>query len=375
MEDAKDRVICNLKSARVRKKLSQNELAERVGIKRQAIYDMESGRYMPNTLTALRLARELDCRVEALFILEDLKNGQSVTLAEKAVFSDARVSVVRIRNRLIAYPMDGKWLHGDGFQAADGMLCKDGATVQLLQAEESLNKSILLLGCDPAFALLSSHVSRHAGDTRVHCRFASSHAAVKALAAGQAHVAGTHLHNSDASESNISFVEKMLPGTKVMLFAFSVFEEGLMVASGNPLNIRTASDLAKGNIRLVNRESGAALRVLLDDCLARAGVPTEAVNGYDQLVSSHSQGAQMVAYKLADAALGLRAVAVSHGLDFVPIQAVRCDLVIPYDLLDIAAIKILLDVLQTQAMRKELSSLPGYDASSTGKLIGEVNSR
>ena len=375
MEDAKDRVICNLKPARVRKKLSQSELAERVGIKRQAIYDMESGRYMPNTLIALRLARELDCRVEDLFILDVPENGQPVTLAEKAVFSDARVSVVRIRNRLIAYPMDGKWLHGDGFQAADGMLCKDGATVQLLHAEESLKKNILLLGCDPAFSLLSSHVSRHAGDIRVHCRFASSHAAVKALASGQAHVAGTHLHNSNASESNISLVENMLPGTKVMLFAFSMFEEGLMVAPGNPLNIRTASDLAKGETRLVNREPGAALRVLLDDCLASAGVPTEAVNGYDQLVSSHSQGAQMVVYKLADAALGLRAVAVAHGLDFVPIQAVRCDLVIPYDLLDLAAVKILLDVLQTQAMRKELSSLPGYDASCTGKLIGEVNSR
>jgi putative molybdopterin biosynthesis protein len=58
MEDAKDRVICHLKSARVLKKLSQLELAERVGIKRQAIYDMESGRYMPNTLIALRLARD-----------------------------------------------------------------------------------------------------------------------------------------------------------------------------------------------------------------------------------------------------------------------------------------------------------------------------
>ena len=64
MEDAKDQVICNLKPARVRKKLSQSELAERVGIKRQAIYDMESSRYMPYTLIALRLARELDCRVE-----------------------------------------------------------------------------------------------------------------------------------------------------------------------------------------------------------------------------------------------------------------------------------------------------------------------
>lgn len=375
MEDAKDRVICHLKSARVLKKLSQLELAERVGIKRQAIYDMESGRYMPNTLIALRLARELDCRVEDLFILNVTENGQPVTLAENATVTDARVSVVRIRNRLIAYPMDGKWLNGDGFQAADGMLSKDGGKVQLLQSEESLKKNILLLGCDPAFALLSSHVARYASDARLHCRFASSHAAVKALASGHAHVAGTHLHNSDATESNISLVENMMTGTRVMLFAFSMFEEGLMVAPGNPLNIRTASDLAKDDIRLVNRESGAALRVLLDDCLRRSGVPSEAVSGYENLVASHSQGAQMVAFRLADAALGLRAVAVAHGLDFVPIQAVRCDLVIPYDLLDLSAVKILLEVLQSHAMRKELSSLPGYDASSTGKLIGEVNSR
>ena len=365
-------VICNLKPARVLKKLSQSELAERVGIKRQAIYDIEAGRYVPNTLIALRLARELDCRVEDLFVLEVPGNGQSVTLAEKTAFPDTRVSVVKIRDRLIAYPMDGNWLQGDGFQAADGLLNKDYNGVELLQTEEFIKKNILLMGCDPAFALLSSHVSRHSNDTRILCRFASSHAAVKALASGQTHLAGTHLHNLDALESNISLVKKMLTGTKVMLFAFSVFEEGLMVAPGNPLKIHSISDLAKGRIRMVNRESGSALRVLFDDCLLRAGIPTESVFGYDRLVTNHRQGAQMVAYDLADAALGLRVIAVAYGLDFVTIQAVRCDLVIPHDLLDISAVKILLDVLQMRALRKELSSLPGYDVSSTGKFIGEV---
>ena len=373
MEDVKERVICKLKTARMRKKLSQSDLAERVGIKRQAVYDMESGRYMPNTLIALRLARELECRVEDLFVLEMPDDGQPVTLAENTVVSDARVSVARVRNRLVAYPMDGKWLQGDGFQAADGLLHPGGTTVQLLQSEEILNKNIVLLGCDPAFSLLSSHVSRHAGDIRVHCRFASSHAAVQGLAAGHAHAAGTHMHNTDASESNILLVQKMLTGTNVMVFAFSQFEEGLMVAPGNPLQIRSVADLARGDVRMVNREPGAALRALLDDCLACAGVPTDAVNGYHQLVDSHRQGAQMVTYHLADAALGLRAVAVAHGLDFVPIQSVRCDLVIPYDLLDLASVKVVLDVLQSHALRKELSSLPGYDASCTGKLIGEVN--
>ena len=372
MDDSRDRVICHLKSARRLKKLSQNELAERVGIKRQAIYDMESGRYTPNTTIALRLAKELACRIEDLFVLDTPEEDVSVTLAENAAAVNARVSVVRIRDRLIAYPVDGRWLNGDGFQAADGMIGADGQTVHLLQPESSIEKNILLMGCDPAFALLSAHAARRSGDTRIHCRFASSHAAVKALAAGQTHVAGTHLHNSDITESNIALAEKVLVDAKVMVFAFSMFEEGLMVAPGNPLDIRTVADLAKENVRLVNREPGAALRVLLDDCLQHAGVPSEAVHGYNHLVLTHNHGAQMVAYGLADAALGLRAVATACGLDFVAIQSVRCDLVIPCDLLDIPGIKIVLDVLQTHAMRRELSSLPGYDASCTGKLIGKV---
>jgi putative molybdopterin biosynthesis protein len=136
------------------------------------------------------------------------------------------------------------------------------------------------------------------------------------------------------------------------------------------LGIRTPADLAKGMIRLVNREPGAALRVLLDDCLARADVPQKEIAGYERLVPGHIEGAQMVAYNLADAALGLRAVATAFGLDFVLMQAVRCDLVIPNDLVDHPAIRVVLDILQTKALRDELASLPGYESSCTGTLIG-----
>jgi putative molybdopterin biosynthesis protein len=53
-------------------------------------------------------------------------------------------------------------------------------------------------------------------------------------------------------------------------------------------------------------------------------------------------------------------------------EAVRCDLVIPCDFLDHAPVKILLDVLQTRSLRSELASLPGYDSTCTGKVIGQV---
>ena len=145
-----------------------------------------------------------------------------------------------------------------------------------------------------------------------------------------------------------------------------------MVAPGNPHGIRTVADLTGSGVRFVNREEGAALRILLDEHLARAGVRTEAISGYNNLVSNHTQGALMVIYDLADAALGLRAIAAAHGLDFIPIEAVRCDLVIPVDLMDHPAVKIILDVLQTRTFREELASLPGYESSCTGKVIGNI---
>ena len=371
MKVEKDQVICNLRPVRQAKGLSQSELALRVGVKRQAVYDMETGRYVPNTALALRIARELGCRIETLFSLDDSEGEKPITLVEKASAPNARVSVTRVRDRLVAYPLDGKWLLNDGFQAADGFLLPGSDSVQLLQGG-LIEKKILLLGCDPAFAILGARASLRSPDVAVQCRFASSRLALERVASGCAHIAGTHLHNLPSVESNLSFAQKMMAGVKATVVAFSFFEEGLMVSPGNPRRIRSVEDLAREGTRFVNREPGAALRTLLDERLAQVGVSPDSIQGYDKLVPSHNLCAQMVAFHMADAALGLRAVAAAYGLDFVPMEAVRCDLVIPSDFLDLPAVKVLLDVLQTRALRDELAALPGYESSCTGKVIGEV---
>jgi molybdate-binding protein len=280
--------------------------------------------------------------------------------------------VAKLRGRLIAYPLAGKHALNEGFQSAQGLLEPNGTNVRLLCSGEVPEKSVFLLGCDPAFAILREHVQRNAPEIRVHCRFASSHRALELLAAGHAHLAGTHLHNSGTMESNVRLAKRVLLGSKALLVGFSRFEEGLMVAPDNPFAIRSASDLAQTGARLVNREHGAALRALLDDYLAREGVAPQGVTGYANLVSSHLEGAQMVADHSADAALGLKAVAASFGLGFVPLEAARCDLVIPFDLMDHPAIRIILDTLHTRRLRDELASLPGYDSSLTGEVIAEV---
>jgi putative molybdopterin biosynthesis protein len=363
-------MICHLRAIRLARGLSQSDLGELVGVRRQAIYDLEAGRYLPNTALALRLAKVLGCTVEDLFCLGEADRDHPVSVAGPDVPPGSRVSLARVRENLIAYGLEGKRMLADGLQAADGLMQPGG--VRLLQEEKYLDQKALLLGCDPAFAILAAHVSRKAPEVRVQCRFASSLKALGELSAGHTHVAATHLHNTGPGEANLQMAKRMLTGTPFSLIAFSHFEEGLMVAPGNPWGIKKVADLASPGLKFVNRGRGAALRLLLDERLQQAGIDPENISGYQHLVASHLEGARLVALGAADAALGLRAVAVATGLDFVPLEVVRCDLVIPRDLQDHPAVKVLLDVLQTRTWRQELASLPGYDSSSTGMIIGEV---
>jgi molybdopterin molybdotransferase/putative molybdopterin biosynthesis protein len=365
-------IICRLKKMRQAKGWTQTHLAELVGIKRQAVYDIESEKYVPNAAVALRLGKHLGCRVEDLFVEQDAVGDHPVTVVDRPASGQARLALARVRNRLVGYPLDGIDALNDGFRAADGFFSPKDNRVTLTCSPESIDKTILLLGCDPAFPILSAHVARYEKEAKVLCRFASSKRAIEKLAGGYTHLAGTHLHNKGNIQSNAVLAKQLLKGAKGLVIGFSEIEEGLMVAPGNPFGIKVVSDLTKPDVRLINRELGAGLRVLLDDYLVAAGVPIHAVRGYEDLVYSHAGGAQKVLHHVADAALGLRAVAEAFGLEFVPIASVRCDLIIPKEFADHTTVKILTNLLQSHNLRRELSSLPGYDCAETGKVVAEV---
>jgi len=55
--------------ARTKHSLTQEELAERVGVSRQTVAAIERGHYTPSVLLALRLARVFRLPVEELFYI------------------------------------------------------------------------------------------------------------------------------------------------------------------------------------------------------------------------------------------------------------------------------------------------------------------
>ena len=51
--------------------MSQQELAERVGVTRQTIIALEANRYAPSLLLAMRIARVFDVGIEDVFQYQD----------------------------------------------------------------------------------------------------------------------------------------------------------------------------------------------------------------------------------------------------------------------------------------------------------------
>jgi putative transcriptional regulator len=66
----RDNVVNKVKEYRLERNLTQDELAQAVGVSRQSINAIERGRYIPSLPLALKFAQLFDCPTDELFQLE-----------------------------------------------------------------------------------------------------------------------------------------------------------------------------------------------------------------------------------------------------------------------------------------------------------------
>jgi putative molybdopterin biosynthesis protein len=356
--------------------LSQKQLADSAGITRQAVCAVEANQYSPATSVALQLARALHCRVEDLF---SIKSGGEIVEAELlgAIPPDIgplRAQVTQIGHRLLVRPLVGVGELSSLSSTADGLIIginpdKNRVKVKLLKDREAVRRKIVVGGCDPAMFLAGEHVRKHEPDNVVPCLMGSS-IALNALKRGEIHVAGIHLAEESSGTWELPNVQQRLSDMDCIVITFAHWEEGFLVRQSNPKKIRTVSDIAKPTVRIVNREKGSGARRLLDKQLQASRIKPNRVKGYREEVLSHLDVASRIKAGLADTGIGVRAAAAICGLDFVPLQRERYDLVIPkayYETL--SSLQILLDTMVSKPFRDELEALGGYDTRDTGKVV------
>ena len=110
-------------------------------------------------------------------------------------------------------------------------------------------------------------------------------------------------------------------------------------------------------------------RDLLDQRLATAGIPAAKVRGYKRTVASHSRSGAFHCRWSGRCRHGVRSARGSLGLDFIPLQEERYDLVIPTPYLTShPALTNFLDAIVSRPFRTEIEALGGYDTRQTGKI-------
>jgi len=240
-------------------------------------------------------------------------------------------------------------------------------TARALRPLAAIERTLLAVGShDVALDLLAGRLAEH--EIELVSAHVGSIAGLVALRERAAHLAGTHVLDPATGTYNDAAVRRYGPHEPVALIRLAEREQGLLVAPGNPLGLRTLGDVARRAARYVNRQPDAGTRILLDALLARDEISPAAIDGYERLEFSHLAVGQLIASESADVGLAIRAAARAFGLDFVSIAWEPYELALPAAALDAPRIRTLLAVLRDPRFRADVEALGGYDCTHAGSV-------
>ena len=354
-------LTCTVRQRRSDAGLSQRELAERVGVSRQALIAIEAGRQVPSTALALQLARALSCAVEDLFVLAQPPLLRAV-LAAVDTAARGRVVLGRVDGTWVAHPL------ADSAHPGDGLLCGPADTtapVEPLAEPDALAGNVLVAGCAPLIGLLANRLGRRYRDARATWLPANSRRALAMLEDGLVHVAGVHVVDARTPGGHEGLVRERFPGHATEIVNLTRWRQGLLIAPGNPRGIRSVGDVLRPDVRLVQREAGAGAHALLRRCLADSR-PDEHIPASGPIAHGHLEVARLVRWGVADAGVAIEAAALAEGLDFIPLAEERFDLLVPRSRVDAPAVARLFSLIDKPLFRAEAAHLPGYDLSMAG---------
>jgi putative molybdopterin biosynthesis protein len=288
-----------------------------------------------------------------------------------------RVAVGEVAGRMVATPLArgagviSTMVKADGFlripSLSEGINAGEEIEVELLRPRAEIANTIVFSGShDLSIGLLEDVIRRSAPQLKISATNVGSLGGLLALKRGEAHVIGTHLLDVKTGTYNLVDIRRHLAARDVVVVNLVVRDQGLIVARGNPKNISRLQDLARDDVRFVNRQPGAGTRVLLDYKLAKLRIRPERIRGYEREEFTHMAVAVAVASGLADCGLGVRSAANALGLDFIPIEKEDYDLVFRRDFYVSNTGQALLAAMRSDRFREAVTRLGGYDVTRTG---------
>jgi putative molybdopterin biosynthesis protein len=252
----------------------------------------------------------------------------------------------------------------------EGINAQEPVLAELLRPLSSINNTIVVVGShDNTLDVLSDIIKAGRNNLTLSSSHVGSMGGLMAVKNGVCHLAGSHLLDTTDGSYNVSYIQKYLPDMRIKLVNLVFRDQGLIVARGNPKNIKGIEDLARQDITFINRQGGSGTRILLDYKLNQLGIDPKQIKGYENEEFTHMSVAVAVLSGSADAGLGIFAAANALHLDFIPVITEQYDLVIPEIFFEAENIKILLETIKTEDFKKRVEALGGYSTKKTGEIM------
>lgn len=195
-----------------------------------------------------------------------------------------------------------------------------------------------------------------------------SEAGLHRFIAGDAMAAAIHLHALDDAEAdaNLAAMSAHPQLYDAVLVAFCRREQGLLVAPGNPLKLKSVADVAKSKARIAVRPKGAGAQLLLLALLAQAKLTYADLDVVSTVSPTGPDIAQAIRAGRAQCGVATRSVANAAGLDFVPLIWERFDMVMRQRDYFQQPMQALMAFLRSSDFAARAREMDGFDLSSTG---------
>ncbi|GGC80979.1 helix-turn-helix transcriptional regulator [Vreelandella lutescens] len=232
------------------------------------------------------------------------------------------------------------------------------------QAQRVPPPSVLAGSQDP---LLEWAVRESGSDLASLCH--GSGDGIRRLLEGKAMLAGIHLLNAASGRYNEPASLGLGGVRDLIVLHWATRRQGLLVAAGNPLGIRSVRDIAKHGATLAHRQPGAGAAQLLHCFLQQADIALDTLNWAAHPALSEDDLALAIAQGEADVGLGMEAAALRQQLDFIPLIEESFDVVMHRRSYFEPAVQALFEFAREPRFVQRASTLRGYNVSQLGRVL------
>jgi len=291
-----------------------------------------------------------------------------------------RVKLGQVGDTLVATPLPRGAGAITSITEADGIIRIPGevegleadapAAVTPLRPLSHIYQNIVCVGShDNSLDVIADMVRQRSGQASLSSSHVGSMGGLMAIKKGLCHMAGTHLLDTSDGSYNISYIKQYLPEKRVHLIHLVNRDQGLIVKPGNPKGIQGIGDLARPDVQFINRQGGSGTRILLDYRLGQLNMTGADIAGYANEEYTHMAVAVAVLSEAADVGLGIHAAAKALDLEFIPVVTESYDLVIPDEFMGTPYIRMILDIIASDAFKSRVAALGGYHLENTGEVV------